>query len=67
MFNKDMFDDAVNRSGYKKRHIAKEIGMGYATFLKKSAGVVEWKVGEAMDVCRVLRINKGERDHIFFA
>lgn len=66
MFDKAKFADTVNRSGLKKRHIAKELGMAYDTFLKKCSGVVEWKVDEALGVSRVLRMSKGERDSIFF-
>lgn len=66
MFDKERFALAIDRSGLKKRFIAKELGMAYDTFLKKCSGTVEWKVDEALGVSRVLRITKSERDCIFF-
>lgn len=67
MFDKQRFDDALNRSGLKKRFIAKELQMAYDTFLKKTNGTVAWKTDEALGVSRILHMNKMERDSIFFA
>lgn len=67
MFDSNKFDEAVQKSGLKKRYLAEQIGMSYDTFLKKTGGVVEWKVGEAQAVSKVLRISVAERNAIFFA
>ena len=67
MFNRDLFEKAVERSGLKKVYIANRIGMGYGNFLKKTAGVVEWKLSEAMELSQVLKLKRAERDAIFFA
>ena len=67
MLDSNKFDEAVQKSGLKKRYLAEQIGMSYDTFLKKTGGVVEWKVGEAQAVSKVLRISVAERNAIFFA
>lgn len=67
MFDRERFNEAVEKSGLKKRFIAKQIGIAYPTFLKKTDGTVMWKVDEALNVSKVLRISKSERDAIFFA
>ena len=67
MFNRERFAAAVTKSGLKKRFISDQMGMAYDTFLKKTNGVVEWKVSEALEVSKVLRITRAERDSIFFA
>lgn len=67
MFNKDRFELVMLKSGLKKKFIANQMGMAYDTFLKKTNGLIEWKVSEALKVSNILRISKGERDSIFFA
>ena len=67
MYNKELFNELLDRSGLKKRHVAKEIGIGYDTFLKKSNGTVEWKIAEAEACVRVLHMTRRERDAVFFS
>ena len=67
MYDKERFARAVYKSGLKKRYISRQLGLAYDTFLKKSNGVVEWKISEALKVSKVLGITKAERDSIFFA
>ena len=66
MFRADVFDEKMKKSGLKKRFIAGKLGMAYDTFLKKTAGTVQWKVDEAKDVAEILHLNRFERDNIFF-
>ena len=67
MFDSRKFSSTVQKSGLKKRYIADRLGISYDTFLKKMAGTVKWKVDEAQEVSKLLRISKAERDAIFFA
>jgi len=67
MFSKEKFAESVRSSGLKKRYIAGQIGMAYGNFVKKTNGVVEWKVDEALAVSKVLKMTRIERDSIFFA
>ena len=66
MFDKNRFAAALERSGLKKRYLASQMNMAYDTFVKKTNGVVEWKVSEVLGVSRLLRISRSERDAIFF-
>lgn len=66
MFRADVFDEKMKRSGLKKRFIAKQLGIAYDSFLKKTAGTVAWKVDEAKKVSEILHLNRFERDNIFF-
>ena len=67
MFDKEKFSLALENSGLKKRFVAKQIGIAYGNFLKKCNGAVMWKVDEALNVSKVLRMSSEERDSIFFA
>ena len=67
MFDKTKFKEVVDRSGYKGKYIAKEIGMSYNLYLQKSNGLAQWKADEIMNLSDTLRLRKNERDAIFFA
>lgn len=66
MFNRELFDEAIKRSGYRILFICQQIGISYETFAKKRSGVVQWKLVEIQKLCTILSLNNDERDSIFF-
>lgn len=58
--------EAIAESGLKQTFIAKRIGLSDKAFHDRAVGVVRWKAPEIAAFCKVLRLNKKQRDSIFF-
>lgn len=69
MTNTELLEEKINKSGYKKSHIAKTIGLKSTLGLaKKIRNENEFKASEIDALCVLLKIDTlEERDLIFFA
>lgn len=67
MYRQDLLEQAIEKSGLRRRYIVKELGISYASFSGKLYGKVEWKTPEVHKLCKVLRISKSDMIRIFFA
>lgn len=66
MFNKKKFNEAVLKSGYRRRYIADEMHIGYSNFKKRCQGVVDWKGPEIAALKRILNLDGDDVMDIFF-
>jgi predicted transcriptional regulator len=67
MGNMSRLQEIIKESGYKKRHIAKELGISHQSFYNRLSGKSEFKSSEISKLCEVISISKKVRDEIFFA
>lgn len=67
MTNKDMLEEYIEKSGYKKSFIAKQLGLTTFGFLLKVTNKSEFKATEIETLCTLLNISVEERMAIFFA
>ena len=67
MTNKDMLEEYIEKSGYKKGFIAKKIGITRYAFILKINNKSEFKATEIKTLCTLLNIGVEERTAIFFA
>lgn len=56
----------IHESGFKKNKIAKDIGLTPYGLSQKLTGKTEFKVSEIIKISHILKLNKKERDSIFF-
>lgn len=66
MFNTSLLKSKIERSGLKKNHIAKMLGMSAYGLYKKIEGKNEFKVSEIKSITDILHLSAEERDEIFF-
>lgn len=62
-----LLEDYINKSGLKKSHIAKEIGLSRYGFNLKCNNKAEFKASEIEALCNLLNISTKDRMAIFFA
>lgn len=67
MTNTKLLRKKINDSGYKLCFIAKQLGITYQGFLKKSNNETEFKASEIQTLCNLLNIGIQEKEQIFFA
>ena len=69
MTNKELLEEKIEQSGYKKIYIAKAIGLKSAFGLaNKINNVTEFKAKEINKLCELLKIDSlEEKERIFFA
>jgi hypothetical protein len=68
MTNTELLEDYIKKSGYKKSHIAKVIGLSAYGLALKINNVNEFKTGEIDGLCKLLGIDTlEEKDRVFFA
>jgi hypothetical protein len=67
MTNKNLLEDYIEKSGYKKSFIAKQIGITSYGFMLKVNNKSEFKATEIETLCTLLNIGVAERMAIFFA
>ena len=62
-----LLEEYIQRSGYKKGHIAKELGLSSYGFSLKCSNKAEFKASEIETLCNLLSIDTEDRMAIFFA
>lgn len=67
MTNIELLRKKIDDSGYKLTFIAKQLGITYQGFLKKSKNETEFKATEIQILKTLLNLTDDERDCIFFA
>lgn len=68
MTNTELLEKAIDKSGFKKNHIAKTMGLSPYGLAKKINNVTEFKTSEINALCKILKINSLEKkEKIFFA
>ena len=67
MTNKDKLEEYIEKSGYKKSFIAKQIGITRYALILKINNKSEFKATEIEILCTLLNIGVEERMAIFFA
>lgn len=66
MTNIRLLKEKIKRSGLKKNHIAKELGMSRQTFNAYLEGKMEFRVSHMNILCALLNIDPEQREAIFF-
>lgn len=67
MTNTQLLRKKIDNSGYKLHYIAKQIGLTYQGFQKKTNNQTEFKATEIQTLCKLLNIDIQEKEEIFFA
>jgi hypothetical protein len=67
MTNTELLRKKIDDSGYKLTFIAKQLGITYQGFLKKTNNETEFKATEIQILKTLLNLTDDERDCIFFA
>lgn len=66
MINTALLKDRIDKSGLKKSHIAKALGMSRPTFNAYLKGDKEFRVSHMNILCDLLGIDTEQREIIFF-
>ena len=66
MTNTRLLKEKIKKSGLKKNHIAKELGMSRATFKTYLDGEMDFRVSHMNILCALLDIDFEQREAIFF-
>ena len=67
VYRRELLEQAIEKSGYRRRFIVEQMGIAYASFSNKLNGKLEWKTQEVNKLCKLLGINKTDMFRIFFA
>ena len=68
MTNTEMLQKRIDDSGFKRSYILQETGIkAYSTLRAKVNNESEFTANEIQTLCDLLRIDKTDRDAIFFA
>ena len=67
MTNETLLRNAIARNGMKIKFVAERIELSYQGFLNKMTGKSEFNAKEIVNLCKLLHIERHERDNIFFA
>lgn len=67
MTNTSLLEQYIEKSGYKKAFIAKQLGLTAYGFALKINNKSEFKASEMTILCNLLKINAKDKDAIFFA
>lgn len=67
MTNTLLLEERIDKSGYKKSYIAKQIGISAYALSKKINNETEFKASEINILCDILKIDTKDRMAIFFA
>ena len=65
MTNTELLKDKIEKSGYKLKYIAEQIGITYYGFLKKVNNETEFKASEIQTLCDLLEIAGEEKEKFF--
>lgn len=66
MTNRKLLEEAIQKSGLKKSHIARALGMSRPTFNSYMEGRQEFRVSHMNILCALLKIDYPQRESIFF-
>lgn len=67
MVDTTRLNNIIDRSGIKKKYLAESMGLSAYGLAKKLKGENDFKVSEAVTICRLLGINKAnDKVSIFF-
>lgn len=67
MTNTTLLEQYIEKSGYKKSFIAKQLGITAYALALKINNKSEFKAGEMTILCKLLKINARDKEAIFFA
>ena len=67
MTNTSLLEQYIEKSGYKKSHIAKELGLTAYGLALKINNKSEFKASEMLILCELLKIGAEDKEAIFFA
>ena len=67
MTKTSLLEQYIEKSGYKKSFIAKQLGITAYAFSLKINNKSEFKASEMTTLCKLLKINAKDREAIFFA
>ena len=67
VYRQDLLEEAIEKSGLRRRYIVEKMGIAYASFSNKLNGKLEWKTQEVNRLCKILSLNKTDMFRIFFA
>lgn len=59
-------NQAIDESGMKKNAVAGRLGLTAQTFNSRVTGKSEFKLSEVQELCKLLRFDQSQRQHIFF-
>jgi len=65
--NQEKLIKAIDASGYKREHIAKQVGLSSYGLAKKINGTNEFKVSEAAALAKLLNLTRDQAVDIFLA
>ena len=66
MVNVELLDEAIEKSGLKRKYIAQEMGLTVHTFNNKAKNRSNFKDVEIPKLCKILKItDRKKRDAIF--
>ena len=67
MTKTSLLEQYIEKSGYKKSFIAKQLGITAYAFSLKINNKSEFKANEIAILCKLLKISARDKDAIFFA
>lgn len=66
MIDTNLLREIIDRSGYKLKYIAEQLGITYYGLLKKINNETEFKASEINILYNLLSMTEAEREAIFF-
>lgn len=67
MNNVKLLEEKISESGYKKKYIAKQLGLTYAGLQRKVTNVSTFTSTEISALCKILKVETlKEKEEIFF-
>lgn len=67
MTNTIELEVAIKRAGITKRELAEKLGLSEMGLYKKINNITEFKASEIYKICKILSIQKKDREKIFFS
>ena len=67
MTKTSLLEEYIQKSGFKKGHLAKALGLSRYGFTLKCSNKAEFKASEIEALCKLLNIGTTDRMAIFFA
>ena len=67
MTNRELLNERIDASGFKRQYIAEQLGITRESLGNKISGRSEFVASEIKTLCKLLRINNADMKRIFFA
>ena len=67
MTNRELLNERIDASGFKRQYIAEQLGITRESLGNKIAGRSEFVASEIKTLCQLLKINNADMKRIFFA